>query len=588
MSRENAPNPAYPDGLDGILDQMNARRAPLRFAPGEALPPLDCDLETLAQTRVKLPPSSTKARSDHARKSWEIAQELEGQNALLHLNGLLIAHLRKRTHPEHTAALFQRLWAEHADLLLRDMDLRWKVSSLTTFGDHGTTTAQRSAGMGLSTLFGMMKLYESERLFSGRDPDRPFTLDGRAKAPLPLEMNAFSLTDGGLDVNTLGRLWEEADKDDVIRPLAHDMLQRLIDDPGTVFRRLHRLRARKLRRMEQNATPDAAKAGITLDVPKDVAEPLTKTIKWGVVCTTNAPLLEVARFVAHHIDIGATHIYLFLDTPDPDVSGLLQGNPRVTVTTCDDQYWSGFGKARPEAHQLRQAFNATHALRQAKGVVDWLGHIDTDEFILSPKKLSTALKTVPDDSAAIRIFPAEALALPTEDAMPRHFKLSTTGPGIAKTAIHDVYPTFGSYVRGGFLSHLAGKVFARPGLGDVRLAIHRARVKGQDVVNTSVLDNVHIGHLHAPDWTTFVSKLTFRQTKGSYRVKDGQEAKSVGRLLAYLNDEEGEEGLRLFFEEICLDTPDLRTRLKRHNLLLTPRFDPNTSLQKVFGITLSD
>ncbi len=581
-SKKKRPNPAYPGGLAGILKQMNARRAPLGFAKGEALPPLDCDLDQIAKTRVAVPDERTRSVSDNSRKIWEIARELQGQNGLLHLNGLLIAHLRKRSQPAHTADLFLRLWTEQSNLLLRDMDLRWKVSSLTTFGDHGKTPAQRSAGLALSTLFGAMKFYESERLFSGRDADRPFTLDGRATGPLPLEMNAFSLADGGLDVNMIGRLWEEADTDPVIRPLAHDMLQRLIDDPRTVFRRMQRLRARKLRRMEQASAATEVGSGVTVAVNKAPS----KTPRWGLVCTTNAPLIDVARFVAHHLDIGASHIYLYLDAPDPDVTGLLQSHPNVTVTQCDAAYWKKMGKNRPEAHQLRQTFNATRALREAQSHLDWLGHIDTDEFILSSKKLTTALKSVPDTMAGARLYPAEALAAPVSGNIPKHFKLRTTAEGVATSAITEIYPTFGSYVRGGFLSHLAGKVFARTGLGDIRLAIHRLRVKGEDVLNTAPIEGAYVGHLHAPDWDSFITKLDFRQTKGSYRVKSEDALKNIGHLLQYLRDEEGEAGLRQFFDEMCRDSTELRGRLKKHGLLLTPKFDPDASVEKVFGIRL--
>lgn len=581
-SKKPPPNPAYPAGMAGILKQMNARRAPLGFAKNEVLPPLDCDLDKLAKSTVSVPDQSTRSLSDNARKSWEIAKELHGQNALLHLNGLLISHLRKRSQPAHTADLFVRLWAEQSDLLIREMDLRWKVSSLTTFGDHGKTPAQRSAGLGLSTLFGAMKLYESERLFSGRDADRPFTLDGRATGPLPLQMNAFSLADGGLDVNMIGRLWEEADADPVIRPLAHDMLQKLIDDPRTVFRRMQRLRARKLRRMEHASAAEPG-SGVTMPVPKTTS----KTPRWGIVCTTNAPLLDVARFVAHHLEIGAAHIYLYLDAPEPDVVGLLNEHPKVTLTQCDAAYWKRMGKNRPEAHQLRQTFNATCALRDAAPHLDWLGHIDTDEFILTRTKLSSALKAVPQDMAGARLYPAEALAKTAAGELPQHFKLRTTADGVAATAIADIYPTFGSYVRGGFLSHLAGKVFARTGLGDMRLAIHRLRVKGEDVLNTAVIKDAYVGHLHAPDWDSFITKLDFRQTKGSYRSKSEDALKNIGHLLQYLRDEEGEAGLRQFFDEMCSDTPELRARLKKHGLLLTPRFDPDAAVEKVFGIRLN-
>ncbi|SHH25368.1 glycosyltransferase family 2 protein [Marivita hallyeonensis] len=584
-SKKAPPNPAYPQGMTGILNQMNARRAPLTFAQGEALPPLDCDLDALSKKKVKVPSRDAKQQSEHARKDLEISKELKGQNALLHLNALLIAHLRKNNQPPHAADLFVRLWAEQSQRLLREMDLRWKVSSLTTFGDHGKTPTQRSTGLALSTLFGTMKLYESERLYSGRDPERPFTLGGRSKAPLPLDMNGFSLTNGGLDVNMIGRLWEEADRDDVIRPLAHDMLQRLIDDPRTVFRRLHRLRARKLRRLEQSGIDDS-RAETLLPVPKDVLAKTHIPPSWGLVCTTNAPLLDVARFVAYHIDLGARRIYLFLDTPDTDVIALLGENPKVRLTVCDAAYWRQLGKDRPDTHQVRQSFNATHALRQAEGDVDWLGHIDIDEFILSDKKLSTTLKSVADDAAAIRLFPAEALASKVPGAMPTHFKLRPASDNAAQ-ALHDAYPTFGSYLRGGFLSHTAGKIFVRTGLGEVRLKIHRVRFHGQDVSNVAQVENVHVGHLHAPDWESFMAKLAFRREKGSYRIQPDEPMKSVGRLLSWLHEEEGDEGLRMFFDEMCLDSSDLRARLKRNDLLLTPQFDPDAALERVFGVRLA-
>jgi len=68
-SQKSPPNPAYPKGLVGIVKQMNERRAPLGFAKGEALPPLDCDLAQMAQQRVTVPNESSRKTSDNARKT---------------------------------------------------------------------------------------------------------------------------------------------------------------------------------------------------------------------------------------------------------------------------------------------------------------------------------------------------------------------------------------------------------------------------------------------------------------------------------------------------------------------------------------
>ncbi|REC55926.1 hypothetical protein DRV84_10900 [Rhodosalinus sediminis] len=247
----------YPGGIDAVLEEMEARRAPLDFAPGEALPPRDVDLAPLRAARVPPPAEDPERRaglaSPNRRKYLALREELAGRSELACLHGLLVAHLRKRAQPPQTAPLFVRLWAEEGAHLLEELNLRWQVSALTTFGTHGATETQRMVGESLSTLFAMMKLYETERRYSGFAPAMSFRLRGRSRAPLPLEMDAYSLDAGGLDVNLLGRLWRMAEGDAVIRPLAHGMLDRLMHDPRTVFRRLRRMRVRKARRATRAA-----------------------------------------------------------------------------------------------------------------------------------------------------------------------------------------------------------------------------------------------------------------------------------------------------------------------------------------------
>ncbi|MBD3763310.1 MAG: hypothetical protein IE927_00860, partial [Rhodobacterales bacterium] len=170
--------------------------------------------------------------------------ELAGGDELQLLHALLIAHLRKRAWPDHAPALFCRLWAEQADHLLNSLDTRWLISAAITFADHGQTERQRRLGQSLNLLFSLMKLYEFERLFSGRDPDRPHGLQGRSRAPLPLGMPSFSLASGGLDINLLAPIWAEAQDEPLMGPLACRLLAALNDDPGTLFARLARMRAR--------------------------------------------------------------------------------------------------------------------------------------------------------------------------------------------------------------------------------------------------------------------------------------------------------------------------------------------------------
>lgn len=55
--------------------------------------------------------------------------------------------------------------------MFEHLDPRWLVSAITTFGDHGSTEVQRRVGQSMTVLFGAMKLYESERRYSGLGPE---------------------------------------------------------------------------------------------------------------------------------------------------------------------------------------------------------------------------------------------------------------------------------------------------------------------------------------------------------------------------------------------------------------------------------
>lgn len=251
----------YPGGAHGVIARYESRRDPLVFSRVE-LPPADADLAALRDHVVPAgyaappPPRS----GSFLVKSARIAREFIGNSELAFLNALLIANLRKRSQPPQCAPLFQRLWAEESDHLIDALDLRWKVSSVTTFADCGATPVQRELGRALQVLFGMMKLYEFERTFSRQSPADPWPAPKRRKWPLPLDMGPYSLGAGGLDVNILGPLWEMARTEPVMGPLACHLLDALNADHRTLFRRLALMRQRAADIAESEAGTEAPDA----------------------------------------------------------------------------------------------------------------------------------------------------------------------------------------------------------------------------------------------------------------------------------------------------------------------------------------
>ena len=244
------PDPTYAGGAEALIAHWERRRDPIEHRAGEGFSP-DLDLAALARTQVAAAvPEIGKPMSAFAKKRQSLIKDLTGHSELGLLNALLIAHLRKRSYPDHAPALFLRIWAEYGPEMIADLPMRWLISSAITFADHGPTEADRHVGQSLNVLFSLLKLCEFERQFSGVRAATPFDLGKRQKDPLPLGMPDFSLASGGLDINLLAPIWQAAMIATAIGPLACHLLDALNNDQGNLFRRINAMRKAKQNQQE--------------------------------------------------------------------------------------------------------------------------------------------------------------------------------------------------------------------------------------------------------------------------------------------------------------------------------------------------
>ncbi len=237
----------YAGGAEELIAQWNTRREPFEFLDDD-LPLPDTDFEGFVSQRVTEEATTARAhKSKWTAKRCQIAGEFVGRSELAFLNAQLIAILRRQNAPEKAVTLFRRLWAEQPEHLLQELDLRWQVSSMITFADHGEASLERELGSSFKMLFGLIKLYEFERLFSGQRPENPWRFGHRSDAAMPLEMDQYSLNNGGLDIALLAPLFEQAQNCLATGQLALNLLNALNADSGTVFRRLNAMKARRQR-----------------------------------------------------------------------------------------------------------------------------------------------------------------------------------------------------------------------------------------------------------------------------------------------------------------------------------------------------
>lgn len=256
---------------------------------------------------------------------------------------------------------------------------------------------------------------------------------------------------------------------------------------------------------------------------------------------------------------------VFLDQPDNALAERL-AHPAVTFHHCDDAHWSRAPAKARSTHQRRQAHNATRTYRQSK--VDWLLHIDVDEFLLGGF-------TAPLGQAA-RIRPAELL-MGCDWPNRGLFKKSRRAAGQSPEAHAALHPTFANIVPDGMLSYGGGKIALKTGLEGVRFGLHHAAQHGEKLP-APVADTMLIGHAHAPSAAAFAAHRAFRAAKGSYRAQGKPNA--LGAALDLL---EAEGRVQDFLDEVITATPARLDLYRAHDMLLEVDMDLDAKVTEMFG-----
>ena len=282
-------------------------------------------------------------------------------------------------------------------------------------------------------------------------------------------------------------------------------------------------------------------------------------LRWGLVSTVKASEDQVLAFVAHHLSLGASRIWLYFDDPDDPAFDRVAKLPRVTATRCTDKYWDLRG-GRDTRHQTRQTRNTRDALRMCK--LDWLGHIDVDEFLHAPRPVADILAEVPAETPALVMEPFDAMHdpdLPDDIFTARHFR----GPlGRAHRALHPmIFGPAAPIIPGGNLGHTIGKSFSRPGVKGLALRIHLVAVNKVRLTET-FNPELRLLHFHAQDPAAWRAALPFRLDLGAYHwPKD----KLLHDYLANATD----EAIGDFYQAVQTLTPEKVALLEAHGRLIT-------------------
>lgn len=287
------------------------------------------------------------------------------------------------------------------------------------------------------------------------------------------------------------------------------------------------------------------------------------TARWGVAATVAAPLDQVLAYVAHYLDLGAQRIWLCFDDPDDPAAQVLSDCKRVNVIRCNAEWWEKVAGQRPETHQERQVKNITHITRRA--ALDWVGHFDIDEFLISEPLIGNVLAALPPEKLVLRVEPWEALHDPNLDAdifTAQHFRRQLASA--QQDLVTKLYGPQGGLLEKGMLSHTVGKCFFRTRQRQMVARIHAARIKGVQVPAGDFHPEMALLHFHAQDRSAWLARLPFRLSKGAYQYRP--------QMQAFLKTASSDQ-IAQFYDLIQTARPELLMTLKEHGLLREVRLD---------------
>ncbi len=280
--------------------------------------------------------------------------------------------------------------------------------------------------------------------------------------------------------------------------------------------------------------------------------------EWGICTTVKAPLIEVEAFVAHHLSLGASQIWLHFDDPDDPAIPAISSVLGVTAVRCDADYWVDNGGKRPPRIEGRQSANIRRVYKS--GLLPWVAHIDIDEFIHPVTHVGAALDQIDADDPIVRMRPWEALYAPVTDFpfAPGLFR-APIRPATVPLLFDRLFGDYSPLMERGSLSHAAGKAFYRSGVEGLRPKIHTARLKGRPSTGYPFNDDLRLLHFHAQNKTAWINALPRRLKSGSYGG-----APAMADFLAHATADQ----INAFYDAVMMNNAKWEQSCRKRDLLI--------------------
>ncbi len=299
-------------------------------------------------------------------------------------------------------------------------------------------------------------------------------------------------------------------------------------------------------------------------------------MRWSVVATVSEPAPLVLSFVAACFARGAAEVQLYLDMPQPALEAALARVPGCVLIHCDAAYWRAAPEGRPWAPADRQRYNLQRAYDSSR--VDWLLHIDSDEFLSSGGDVGEALTSLPASCLVAQVAVAERvyLAAPDpENIFDGVFRLPNPLPLQAQVDAIDA--SVAQFLRQGMTSYPSSKAFFRTGRG-LQADVHSAR--NVSVAEVGSLPGWRLFHFDGLTMHSWIHKKrrTLAQQPGWAAFAPARRA----QLAAIAAADATPRGLEALYLSLKLLSPERAAALRALELITPGDLDLRGDLGRVF------
>jgi hypothetical protein len=172
---------------------------------------------------------------------FSLKNEFAGQSELCYTHAKIIVLIRRDHKAKKQYQIFEQLWNEEKDFLLKTLNTRWLIAATDTFADYSKDDSIRSLSVACACLLNTIKIQETERFITNAnackiDDEKIARLDNEERIALFDGTSAFKV---GTD-DTLRNMRWRIDKMATINVAGEILLEIFLrlQKHDTVFKRL--------------------------------------------------------------------------------------------------------------------------------------------------------------------------------------------------------------------------------------------------------------------------------------------------------------------------------------------------------------